>query len=70
MALTRVNSLLEEPQVSLLIAKNALQPSDHQWLGAVEMDELYDNAIHSAIECMFFCLAKEHEKGLRKEFRA
>lgn len=36
----------------------------------VEMDDLYDNAIYSAIEHILFAyLAKERNKGLRREFR-
>lgn len=37
----------------------------------VEIDDLYDNIIHSAIDsalCVY--MAKEHNKTLRREFRA
>lgn len=52
MAPTRMDSLLEELCLSHLIAKNVMWPSDHRRLSAVKMDNLYDNAIHSAMECV------------------
>lgn len=60
---TQVNSLLEEPQLSVLIAKNAIRPSDRYRLNEVKMDDLYDNAIHYTMEsalCTY--LAKEWNK--------
>lgn len=50
MALTKTNSLLEEPQLSFLIAKNAQRLGDRHRLNAVETDELYDNIIDSTME--------------------
>lgn len=51
------------------MAKNALRTGDHYRLNEVETNDLYDNAIHFAIEsalCIY--LAKEQNKALRKEF--
>lgn len=50
LALTWTISLLEEPQLSVLIAKNALRPGDYHRLNVVEIDDLYDNIIHYAVE--------------------
>lgn len=69
LALIRVDSHLEELRLSLLIAKNAMRLGDHHNLGAVEIDDLYDNAIHSTMKCVSSVyLAKEHDKALRREF--
>lgn len=60
LALTQVNSLLEELQLSIFIAKNALRSGDCYRLNEVETDDLYDNVIHSTMEsalCAY--LAKE-----------
>lgn len=71
MAFTRVDFLFEEPWFSLFIAKNAMRPGDHARLCEVETNELYDNAIHSAMECIWsIYLAKECNKGLRRMFKA
>lgn len=44
---------------------------DHHWLGAVETDDLYDNTIHSAIECVLYVyLEKECDKAFRKKIKA
>lgn len=44
-------------------------PRDRQRLGAVEINDLYDNVIHSAMECALSAyLANERDKGLRREF--
>lgn len=50
LAMTRTIFLLEESYISILIAKNALRPENSHRLNEVEMDDLYDNIIHSAIE--------------------
>lgn len=48
-----------------------MRPGDHHRLGVVETDDLYDNAIHSTMGCILsIYLAKEHEKALKREFRA
>lgn len=57
--------------MSLFISKIVMRPWDRQRLGAVEMDDRYDNIIHSAMECALSAyLAKERNKDLRREFRA
>lgn len=57
--------------MSLFISKIVMRPWDRQRLGAVEMDDPYDNIIHSAMKCALFAyLAKERNKDLRREFRA
>lgn len=64
-------SLLEEPQLSVLIAKNAMRPKDYHRLNAVKTDDLYDNIIHSAMETALYAyMAKERDKALRREFGA
>lgn len=66
-----MNSLLEELQLLIFVAKNALQPGDCYRVNEVETDDLYDNVIHSGIEstlCAY--LAKEWNKALRREFGA
>lgn len=46
-----------------------MRHGDRHRLGVVEIDDLYDNTIHSAIECVLLVyLAKECEKALRREF--
>lgn len=48
-----------------------MRPGDRHRLGVVETDDLYDNAIHSTMGCILsIYLAKEHEKALKREFRA
>lgn len=48
-----------------------LRPNDHHCLNAVEMNELYDNFIHSTMEnALSAYLAKEQNKVLRREFGA
>lgn len=71
LALTRVNSLLEELRLFILIAKNSLRPRDHHYLNTVETDDLYNNVIHSAMQsalCAY--LAKKWNKAMRREFKA
>lgn len=71
LALTQVNSLLEEPQFSILIAKNSLWPGDRHRLNAVETNDLYNNGIHSAMgSALYVYLAKDQKKALRREFKA
>lgn len=66
LALTRTISLLEEPCLLVLIAKNALRPEDHHHLNEVEMDDLLDNIMHSAMESVLCAyIAKEQNKALR-----
>lgn len=44
--------------------------NDRQRLGAVETDELYNNAIHSAMECVLLVfLDKEWDKALQRKLR-
>lgn len=50
LALTRTTSLLEEPLLSVLIAKNALRPKNRHCLNEVKTDDLYENIIHSVME--------------------
>lgn len=71
LALTWTTSLLEELRLLVLIAKNALRPGDSRYLNEVEINDLYDNIIHFAIEsalCAY--MAKEQNKVLRREFKA
>lgn len=71
LALTQMTSLLEEPRLSVVIAKNTLRPEDHHHLNAVETDDFYDNIIHFIMEsalCAY--MAKEWDKALRREFGA
>lgn len=66
-----MNSLLDEPNLAILITKNALRPRDHRCLNEVETDELFDNIMHSALGsdlCAY--MAKEHSRVLRQEFEA
>lgn len=66
LALTRTTSLLKEPRLYVLIAKNTPRPKDHQRLNEVETDDLYGNIIHSAIESVLYAyIAKEKNKALR-----
>lgn len=64
-----MDSLLEKPHLSLLSTKNAIQPGDCHQLGVIEIDDLYANAIHYAMECVLSVyLAKEQDKALKREF--
>lgn len=63
--------LLEEPHLSVLIAKNALRYRDCHRLNEVKMDDLYDNVMHAAMKSVLHAyIAKEHNKALRLEFGA
>lgn len=66
LALTWMTSILEEPHMSVLIAKNTLRLEDRHNLNEVQTDNLYDNIIHSSMEsalCAY--MAKKHNKALR-----
>lgn len=66
-----MDSFLEKPQLLILIAKNSLRPDDRHRLGAIKIDKLYDNVIHSAMKSVLCTyLAKERNKALRREFGA
>lgn len=71
LALIKTSSLLEEPRLFVLIAKNALRPGDLHRLNEIKTDNLYDNTMHSTMEsilCVY--IAKECNKDLSQEFRA
>lgn len=70
MALTQVDSLLKEPRLSVLIAKNSLRPSDRHRLGTIETDKLYGFIWPWKAPCVYAYLAKEWSKDLRREFGA
>lgn len=71
LALTRMTSLLEKSRLSIFITKDALRPGDRYCLNAVEMDDLYDNIVHSAMESVLRAyIAKERDKALRRKFGA
>lgn len=58
--------LLKEPRLSVLIAKTGLRPRDHHHLNEVEIDDLYDNIMHSALEsALCDYMAKECNKAQR-----
>lgn len=68
LVLTRTTSLLKEPRLSILIAKNTLRRGDHHHLNVVEIDDLYNNIIPFAMEsalCSY--IAKECDKALQRE---
>lgn len=49
LAFNRAPSLHDDPTLGLLI-KSTLRPVDHYHLNEVEMDEIFDNAIHFALK--------------------
>lgn len=61
-----MTSLLEEPRLSVLITKNALSLKDRHLLNEIEIDDLYNNIIHSMMESALYAfIANEHNKALR-----
>lgn len=46
----RTPSLLYDPTLTVLLTKNALRPKDCRRLNDLEMDDLFDNAMHSVLE--------------------
>lgn len=63
-----MTSILVEPNLSVLIFKNALRPGDHHHLNEIWTDDLFDNIMHSAMEgAIYAYMAKEYNKALRRE---
>lgn len=64
-------SLLNDPTLAVLLTRNALRPEDCRHLNELEMDELFQNVMHSTLESSLSAyVAKEHNKALRWEFGA
>lgn len=64
-----MSSLLEDPPLGLLLIKSALRSTDRRHLNKIEMDELFVNTIHSALEgalCAY--VVKECLRALKREF--
>lgn len=66
-----MTSLLEESFLSILITKYALRLGDCHCLHMVEMDNLFDNIMHSVMESVLCAhMAKDQNKALRREHGA
>lgn len=63
LALTRTTSLLEKPNLSVLMSKNTLRPGDRHRLNKVKKNDLFDNIMHSHGECPLCVYGQRAKQG-------
>lgn len=69
LALTRLNSLLDKPNLAILVTKNSLRLEDCRHLNEFETEKLFDNVMHFALEsALYTYMGKKHNRVLRREF--
>lgn len=69
LALTQVKSLLNDPHLSMHIAKTLLLPADREMLGEYETYDHFKNVINIVVESILPCyLARDRERELRQHY--